>query len=74
MSLIISFICIWWLCFFLILPIGIKEKEVKTKNLYKKEIEKIYFLRKFIIATIFAIPLSLLFDNIFLEYLLRNIN
>ena len=73
MTIIIAYLCIWLICFFIALPIGISEREINKKDIYKKEIKSLYLLRKFVIVTIIAFPLTFLFQYLFTAYLLNNL-
>jgi len=72
MPYIISYTCIWWFLFFISLPIGIKEREVNTKDHYHKEVTNAYIWRKVIIVTILAAPLTYLFKS-WLDHALLNL-
>jgi predicted secreted protein len=67
-NFLVYFLC-WWVIFFIVQPIGIKEKSIETKKTIGTQIVKSRFLIKIIVATVLA-GISGYFANVYIDNLL----
>jgi len=70
MAYIASYIIIWWIVFFISLPIAIRETEISDDIVYKKEVTNLRLGLKAIIVTIISIPITYYFVHFFNQFLL----
>lgn len=61
LEIIIFFLVVWWPVFFIILPIGFQQLPQKEIKFAKSAPKKPNILIKFIITTIFAILITIIF-------------
>jgi len=74
MSYVASYVVIWWLLFFIALPISISEEEISNEHIYKKEVTNIRLVKKIAIVTIIAIPIAYGLVHYFDQFLLNQIS